>query len=605
MTFVRASSTSSTVGMALESSRPPSFVRMVRSSPSSSSPNSRPSCGARATKTSRRRARRRPRALARAERRERRGRRPVRALVRRHVARWSTSRSSPGACAGAAGQLLLREAQPQVVAASSRWSGCTACRAWHVEWPRARRRVASAYPGGPWCSCCCSSLFIVVPIVGALRDHPGRAGDRRRCRRSRSSSPTRSSARCCCATGPRGVAALQRGARGGPRPGARGARRRARHLRRGAAAHARASSPTSSACCSCCRRRAPSFRGLLARRSAAASSWRWRARRRGGAAGARDAAAAARLRRRGHGRGRRRGRGRARPPPGAMIAPELEGRRPATGPGFLDVVTFGFGDVPQGVYGLARVGLVGDGRAFGLAVLFRGRELVAAESAEGDASEAADWSELSLAGISTSTEAPFERWPVSLRRRGRRLRPRPSRPSARRRRARRPRGGLEGYEQLVPRAGHRGRARPWTASASAATRWGAPDWDRIEPVRSLSAWLGPEAAVFVLRGPAARGDRPRRGGGRGGDRRRLRPGGRARRGRRPAPLDDLRRRGPPAAGRPGAVGGARGRLPAPRSRRGAVRRVARARRAAAGLVLPAVAHGRARRRRSLRVLRRV
>ena len=97
------------------------------------------------------------------------------------------------------------------------------------------------------------------PDRRALRDHPGRPGDRRAGGRSRCCSPTRCSARCCCArrAARRGGASTRAGRGAGSR--ARGARRRAGDLRRRAAADARASSPTSSARCSCC----PPTRALI------------------------------------------------------------------------------------------------------------------------------------------------------------------------------------------------------------------------------------------------------------------------------------------------------------------------------------------------------
>ena len=66
-----------------------------------------------------------------------------------------------------------------------------------------------------------------------------------------------------------------------------------------------------------------------------------------------------------------------------MTAADLESPRPANGPGFSDAVTVSFGDPEAELYGLVRVGLIpnsSSARASGLALLFRGREVVAARA---------------------------------------------------------------------------------------------------------------------------------------------------------------------------------------------------------------------------------
>ncbi len=69
---------------------------------------------------------------------------------------------------------------------------------------------------------------------------------------------------------------------------------------------------------------------------------------------------------------------------------DLEAPRPATGAGFSDAVTFSFGDEQTGVFGMARIGLA-DGAGSGLALLFAGRETVAARAEGGVATESWAW----------------------------------------------------------------------------------------------------------------------------------------------------------------------------------------------------------------------
>ena len=100
-----------------------------------------------------------------------------------------------------------------------------------------------------------------------------------------------------------------------------------------------------------------------------------------------------------------------------MTSPELEARRPPTGPGFADAVTFAFGDLEQSLFGLARIGLTaredGSGAAGTLAVLFDGAQLAASDTAAVD-DPGGDWDALAAGAVRASTQAPLERWEVAF-----------------------------------------------------------------------------------------------------------------------------------------------------------------------------------------------
>ncbi len=180
------------------------------------------------------------------------------------------------------------------------------------------------------------------------------------------------------------------------------------------------------------------------------------------------------------------------------ITPDLEAPRPAAGPGFADAVTFSFGDERTGCFGLARVGIA-DGSGSGLTLLFVDRETAAA-AAEGGAAleEGAGWEDVRAGGLSTTVEAPLERWTIAFdggadgafaltfEAIGA-----PAAVSG---------GGMEGYEQLcrvrgVVRAG--GRELRIECLGQRGHSWGAPDWERLTLARTLGAWLDPALAVVL------------------------------------------------------------------------------------------------------------
>ena len=188
-----------------------------------------------------------------------------------------------------------------------------------------------------------------------------------------------------------------------------------------------------------------------------------------------------------------------------MTSPELETRRPPTGPGFLDAVTFSFGDIPNGTFGLARIALDDEGRASAVAALFAGGELIGAGGMEDDAGEDADWREIAVGDVRAGTDEPLTRWPVAfagedggfeLTFQALAVPARFPVDGAPGRAA-----GVQSYEQLCRVQGRvtaGGLAREIDCLGQRGHAWGAPDWEKIESLRSLSAWLGPEAAVFAL-----------------------------------------------------------------------------------------------------------
>jgi hypothetical protein len=190
-------------------------------------------------------------------------------------------------------------------------------------------------------------------------------------------------------------------------------------------------------------------------------------------------------------------------------------RRP-TGPAFSDAVTFSFGDPATGLYGLARLGLAGgDGRGSALAVLFSGREPVAAY-AHGDVRLEPDagFEHLRLPGLEATVEEPLREWTVrfdddgaafelTFQAAGPPAELEPSEPAARA-------GGMTGYVQLchvhgTARAGDR--AFEVRGIGQRAHEWGEPDWQRIGSTRTLAAWLedGTGVAVSTVR-PAGASD---------------------------------------------------------------------------------------------------
>ncbi|TMM03270.1 MAG: hypothetical protein E6G10_07920 [Actinobacteria bacterium] len=185
------------------------------------------------------------------------------------------------------------------------------------------------------------------------------------------------------------------------------------------------------------------------------------------------------------------------------VTPDLEAPRPPAGPAFSDAVTFAFGDPRADVYGLARVGLAGEG-ASGLALLFRGGASVAVR-AEGGAPSDGSWEGAQAAGVTTRVVEPLARWEVGfdggddggfaldVRALGAPAVLAADSPAG-------VAGAMEGYEHLcrvrgTVRAGDE--ALTVDCLGQRGHLWGAPDWERMALTRSLGAWFGEDLAVVL------------------------------------------------------------------------------------------------------------
>lgn len=185
------------------------------------------------------------------------------------------------------------------------------------------------------------------------------------------------------------------------------------------------------------------------------------------------------------------------------ITEKHESPRPAAGGAFADAVTVAFGDPAQRVYGLARVGVSEEG-ASGLAVLFDGPETVAAH-AEGGSPIAARWDEMRPGGVEHTVVSPLEAWTLRFddgAGNGFDLRlAAASAPAETREDTEAARiGGMVGYEQLLAVEGLvtiGGRERPVRCAGQRGHGWGAPDWNRIESARTVSAWFDDGDGVLV------------------------------------------------------------------------------------------------------------
>lgn len=182
------------------------------------------------------------------------------------------------------------------------------------------------------------------------------------------------------------------------------------------------------------------------------------------------------------------------------VAPEHE--HPQGGGLDTDAVTFSFADPAAQLYGLARLGLSGEGarrRGSALALLFSGRTPASA-IAEGDipVDAGAGWESLELSGLAASVDAPLERW--SLRMTGERH------------------GYALSFEAVTPPAGHgvlagmagyeqgcrvRGEAvldgsvQPVSGRGQRGHSWGSPDWTRLGSVHTVCAWMDRDRSMTV------------------------------------------------------------------------------------------------------------
>jgi hypothetical protein len=186
------------------------------------------------------------------------------------------------------------------------------------------------------------------------------------------------------------------------------------------------------------------------------------------------------------------------------IGPEDEAPRPDAGNGFSEAVTVAFGDPSAELFGVARLGLA-EGGASGLALLFWRGDPVAVRAEGGAAVDAvSSWDDVSVAGLDTSVVEPLRSWKLhfagdeatfdlELEATGPLAELPADHPVARV-------GGMEGYEQPV--RVHGGATVGGTRLAvdglgQRGHSWGAPDWERIELTRAVSAWLGDDLAVSL------------------------------------------------------------------------------------------------------------
>lgn len=171
-------------------------------------------------------------------------------------------------------------------------------------------------------------------------------------------------------------------------------------------------------------------------------------------------------------------------------------------------MVFSFADPAAALYGLARLDLAGtDGarEAGGLAVLFSGREPVAAHARGHRVAVDAGFERLALPDLEATIEEPLRQWTVrfgdgpngfelTFEASGPPADLEPSEPAARV-------GGMSGYVQLchvhgTARAG--GRTHEVRGVGQRAHGWGEPDWDRIGSTRTLAAWLDDGTGVSVV-----------------------------------------------------------------------------------------------------------
>jgi hypothetical protein len=189
-----------------------------------------------------------------------------------------------------------------------------------------------------------------------------------------------------------------------------------------------------------------------------------------------------------------------------VITADDERLRPPAGAGFADSVTIAFGDPGAEAYAVVRLGIVpGDApRVSALAVLCADGRPVGA-GAQGQIEVAApDWTALEAAGVRMETAAPLSAWHVSFATQDAGFDVRlsaltppielaPSSPAA-------VAGGMQGYDQLCRVQGSvvvGGRERPIDGLGQRTHAWGIADWDRMESVRTIGAWLGEDRAVGV------------------------------------------------------------------------------------------------------------
>jgi len=193
-----------------------------------------------------------------------------------------------------------------------------------------------------------------------------------------------------------------------------------------------------------------------------------------------------------------------------VITADDERVRTPAGEGFGDSVTVAFGDPGANVYAVARLGIVpgGEPRASALAVLCAGGRPVGAVAQGQLEVQAPDWAALEAAGVRMETLEPLAGWRVAFTAEGAGFDVRLSALTG-------PieleeAGGMQGYDQLCRVQGTAvvgGSERPLDGLGQRTHAWGVADWDRMESVRTVGAWIGEDLAVGLqaVRRAGARG----------------------------------------------------------------------------------------------------
>ena len=193
-----------------------------------------------------------------------------------------------------------------------------------------------------------------------------------------------------------------------------------------------------------------------------------------------------------------------------MITADDERVRTPAGEGFADSVTVAFGDPGADVYAVARLGIVpgAEPRASSLAVLCAGGRPVGAVAQGQIGVQAPDWAALEAAGVRMETLEPLAGWRVAFTAEGAGFDVRLTALTG-------PieleeAGGMQGYDQLCRVQGTAvvgGSERPLDGLGQRTHAWGVADWDRMESVRTVGAWIGEDLAVGLqaVRRAGARG----------------------------------------------------------------------------------------------------
>ena len=188
-----------------------------------------------------------------------------------------------------------------------------------------------------------------------------------------------------------------------------------------------------------------------------------------------------------------------------MIEPQDERARPGTDEAFGDAVTFAFGDEESELFASARIGFSpATGTLSALAVVFAGREPVAAMARGDIEADAVDWQAAEAAGVRATIEEPLRRWSVGFEGDGAGFNARlqaltgpmefaPDSPAALV-------GGVQGYEQLCAVEAEvtvGGETRSLECLGQREHSWGTPRWDHIARAATVSAWLAPDRAIAL------------------------------------------------------------------------------------------------------------